>query len=91
MSVKIKTRIQDIPNIWYTAVVGESKVVRSAAYDLSERRLFLRYHKEDQWFLYENVPSKWWRDFTLAEDKDTFVRQTRKETLKEKSRVLLLI
>ena len=91
MSVKMKYRIKDIPNIWYTECLLESKVLLSAAYDLADKRLYLKYIKDEQWFLYENVPAKWWRDFTMAEDKDAFVKATRKEALKEKSRIILLI
>lgn len=95
MSVKIKTDIRNIPNIWYMECPDESELLLSAAYDLSEKRLFLLYapknDKSEQWFLYEEVPSKWWRDFTMASDKDAFVRETRKKDLVNKHRVHLLI
>jgi len=91
VSVKLKTEIRDIPNIWYMEAPDESEVIHSAAYDLSEKRLFLQYVKAAQWFLYEDVPSKWWRDFTLAADKDAFIKATRKKDLVNKHRVNLLI
>lgn len=91
MSVKMKTRIQDIPNIWYMPTLDTSEVLLSAAYDIKQRRLYLKYIKDEEWFLYENVPAKWFREFTEREDKDTFVRSTRKEVLKEKSKIISLI
>lgn len=91
MSVKLKTRIQDMPNIWYMPTMDGSDVLLSAAYIIEEKRLFLRYVEGEQWFLYENVPAAWFRDFTLAKDKDAYVKATRKEVLTAKSKVHMLI
>lgn len=91
MSVKSKTKVEDIPNIWYMKRLMDSDVMSEAAYDIATKRLFIKYTKTGDWFLYENVSAKWWRDFTLADRKDDFVKSSRKEVLTEKSKLLLLI